>query len=698
MASLAEWLKTLTPEQNQFVARLVASLPESEGGLGLPLQNTAMQRADILFPDEMYHGTGQESLEFLSPEGKNRTAGAGAFLTTNPINAETYVPGLGQSGNILPLRVNRKGLMEVNAKGRNWNDINTNDLFHKRKALVDIFPEDLSPNDVTTTDEIAQLAPYAGFEGVTIKNVKDQGPNSHVFRVKEYLQNKYGIKPTEEHTYWDQVSGKQLQEARNYVEKMYSSQKGDVTAIQNPARIRSKFAGFNPWRTNESNLLASHPLATALGSATLAKMLGAGQNIDLRQSINDKLSESADPLGLYSRYGMEAPYSYGDVAQQALGATDLYAPIAAGEAIEAAKKGEWKKSGLSALGALPIIGAIKASHGSPHAFTKFDFSKIGTGEGAQAYGHGGYFAQGFDSPTAKEYQKQLAADVQLKGQPFYSGKSGKQLATTGNPELDDYLMANLGDVGAARANLLADLRDVRSGGGDVKDYQRTLADLRNIRGDVENTDLGHLYNVELKWPDPAREAADPLGEHHLLDWDARLSEQPEYVRKAFEKADAKRGLLRNYSKILDPEDQWTRGGDAYSDLALALNDSVIKRGSTAIDDSHKVVSNYLRDLGIPGIRYLDQGSRATSGGDLIDVFKGPQGWHSKIKVTNRSGAGFSAPTDSFTTSMPFKTEQEARDWAASKIGAGTRNYVMFDDALANIVSRNGVSLSDLLRR
>ena len=41
MASLAEWLKTLTPEQNQFVARLVASLPESEGGLNMPLQNTA---------------------------------------------------------------------------------------------------------------------------------------------------------------------------------------------------------------------------------------------------------------------------------------------------------------------------------------------------------------------------------------------------------------------------------------------------------------------------------------------------------------------------------------------------------------------------------------------------------------------------------------------------------------------------------
>ena len=34
-------------------------------------------------------------------------------------------------------------------------------------------------------------------------------------------------------------------------------------------------------------------------------------------------------------------------------------------------------------------GAIKVFHGSPHKFDKFDFSKIGTGEGAQAYGHGG---------------------------------------------------------------------------------------------------------------------------------------------------------------------------------------------------------------------------------------------------------------------------------------------------------------------
>ena len=51
---------------------------------------------------------------------------------------------------------------------------------------------------------------------------------------------------------------------------------------------------------------------------------------------------------------------------------------------------------------------------------------------------------------------------------------------------------------------------------------------------------------------------------------------------------------------------------------------------------------HLRELGIPGIRYLDQGSRGA--------------------------------------------------------GQGTHNYVVFDENIPNIVSRNGVSLSDLLRR
>ena len=47
-----------------------------------------------------------------------------------------------------------------------------------------------------------------------------------------------------------------------------------------------------------------------------------------------------------------------------------------------------------------------AYHGSPYEFEKFDSSKIGSGEGAQAYGHGLYFAE--NEKVAKGYQEKLA--------------------------------------------------------------------------------------------------------------------------------------------------------------------------------------------------------------------------------------------------------------------------------------------------
>ena len=50
---------------------------------------------------------------------------------------------------------------------------------------------------------------------------------------------------------------------------------------------------------------------------------------------------------------------------------------------------------------------IKAYHGSPHDFERFSMDKIGTGEGAQAYGHGLYFA---DQPAvAQSYRDALSA-------------------------------------------------------------------------------------------------------------------------------------------------------------------------------------------------------------------------------------------------------------------------------------------------
>jgi len=250
-------------------------------------------------------------------------------------------------------------------------------------------------------------------------------------------------------------------------------------------------------------------------------------------------------------------------------------------------------------------------------------SKIGTGEGAQAYGHGLYMAE---SPAvAQEYQKQLAADVTIGGKPFYRGKTGNKLSSTGNEELDDYLLANLGDVNATRKALLSDIRGIREEAGYTpKDYQKTLADLRQIRGDVNNQGTGHLYETSLEWPNPAREASDPLSPEHFLQWDKPLSQQPEKIQEII--------------KTQMPESSWekmkNRSGQDYYEHYWS--------GGIGGSGQPRFATQRLEQMGVPGIRYLDQGSRGA--------------------------------------------------------GEGTHNYVVFDDRIPKIVSRNGISLADLLRR
>jgi hypothetical protein len=101
----------------------------------------------------------------------------------------------------------------------------------------------------------------------------------------------------------------------------------------------------------------------------------------------------------------------------------------------------------------------------------------------------------------------------------------------------------------------------------------------------------------------------------------------------------------------------------------------------------------LRNAGIPGIRYLDQGSRATTGGEVLGTFQKDGKWFSKVRVANRTGVGFNTPTTMITTSAPHESEAAALSWANSKINSGTSNYVVFPGAedLLKILERNGVA-------
>jgi len=250
----ASKVKSSYPQEEALdTAQRNAALPIEKGGLGLPKDNTPEMRAQAMgFETPTYHGT-NEDIGVFNVEGKGKTSGAGAFLTSNPTAAETYVSSSG-GGNILPLLLRKDDFLTANARGRNWADIFTNELGAKagKKRYT---PEDLNldKNSATSTDELGIIASELGLKGAEIRNVKDLGPNSHVMRAKEYLSERYGITPDET---WSNVSGKQFDEAQKYMKQFYESQKGDIYAIQDPSLIRSRFAAFDPMRKNEPDILA----------------------------------------------------------------------------------------------------------------------------------------------------------------------------------------------------------------------------------------------------------------------------------------------------------------------------------------------------------------------------------------------------------------------------------------------------------
>lgn len=243
----------ISSAERMAIAQRNAALPVFQGGLGLPTNNTAAQRAEAMgYNIPVYHGTNAD-IDALNVQGKGKTSGAGGFLTTNPITAETYVSSSG-GGNILPLLLKQDDFLTTNARGRSWADINTNELAPKSgKNRYTLQELGLDINSATTTDELGMIANELGKKGVKIKNVKDLGPNSHVMRAKEYLLQKYGIVPDPT---WSNVTGSQHQEAQRAMTKLYDAQKSDIYAIQDPTLVRSRFAAFDPKQANNPNLLA----------------------------------------------------------------------------------------------------------------------------------------------------------------------------------------------------------------------------------------------------------------------------------------------------------------------------------------------------------------------------------------------------------------------------------------------------------
>ena len=232
-------------------------------------------------------------------------------------------------------------------------------------------------------------------------------------------------------------------------------------------------------------------------------------------------------------------------------------------------------------------------HGTPHRFPptaknplgEFDASKIGTGEGAQAYGHGLYFAEA--PGVAKGYQIQNAYKAFDIGEE--AAKRGIPLNASGRGEFSRQAAANKSDpVKAAKGlqNANAAARSIPS-----EDLQKMFADYAERGG-------GSLYKVDL----PDEQIAK------MLDWDKPLSKQHPDVQKVIS-SDPRIARLIASGKI---DNMYQSGGEFYRAInSKYANDAPALISLDAAENAAQAnASQYLKSLGIPGIRYLDGGSRA----------------------------------------------------------------------------------------
>jgi len=331
--------------------------------------------------------------------------------------------------------------------------------------------------------------------------------------------------------------------------------------------------------------------------------------------IADLTGNAPDP----SRPGQMLPSFYENISGGNYLDAGLQALGGAGDAVQ--MMGAAFPPALAVGAAMKAPRGIRAFHGSPHHFDKFSLDKIGTGEGAQMYGRGLYFAENED--VAKEYKRMLSPysysvkgdEYQINPRDLYPAYFEKQLRgafkekniNAGDDLVDEAIIAIQEGVlknkppmeifKGRKKEVLDDLqKDIEQATGPeyikrTSEFKVQLAkEYDEIEDVLSSLDLqvspqgGAMYEVSI--------AADP---EMMLDWQKPYKDQSEAVKKAIDEVGYK------------PDDERTPGFlihqrivQDYSDMDSFENPYANPKADAA---------NVLLEAGIPGIKYLDAGSR-----------------------------------------------------------------------------------------
>lgn len=342
-------------------------------------------------------------------------------------------------------------------------------------------------------------------------------------------------------------------------------------------------------------------------------------------------SEIAGSMLNDSINGIKSQWDKGQPYRVALGALLSGDPATAKQAIEEhfkdTKPSDIYQGAMNAgMGFAPIgMAAHTVYHGSPYNFDKFAMEKIGTGEGVQAYGHGIYQAE---SPkVAKEYLK-VNPQTLLPPNRVFQG----QTLQAGTPEYHaGTLLDNMG-LQQARKTVAGWIQEGSPDPNLVPQWQKTLDTLNSAssKQDFKTVkNVPNLYKSDI--PDSSLTK--------MLDWDKPLSEQHPDVQSSLGSLQ----VVKNDSPAYSDE-RWllnhANSGHTLNSYPTKAEATLAAQSLTGGDlvkslDSNGAAfgSKFLQSQGIPGIRYLDGGSRANGEGTSNFVMFNPD----DIRILEKNG-------------------------------------------------------------
>ena len=339
------------------------------------------------------------------------------------------------------------------------------------------------------------------------------------------------------------------------------------------------------------------------------------------------------------------------------------------------KRALFGESGTEVPDALVQVFDQPAYHGTPHQVDRFSLQKIGTGEGAQAFGWGLYFAS--NREVADHYRKTLSDGTSSTGAVMVRGEKVDAFS----PEGHAARLLFYNDAREIKSSAKQWLKEAKAGepwaeeiaskaGTSAADYYTRLNEFLSThkRKDVKVL-KGNLYQVEI--PDDG----------DLLDYDAPIAKQPAAVQ------DAARGFLREEGYLRAGENGPRQLSSSFREAAMALGGMVRGGDGQTLYEmlskklgSEQAASLYLHERGIPGLRFKAGQIAGVKGGGHNYVIWDESAISEPTSLYQSAPAGPSDVTvTARTKSGEFRLVDAAvPEMAALQTGGWTREIKAFD--------------------